>query len=288
MPVRRATLVAAAALTGVLGWQLGALFWLVATGPDVATGSALSTAAPAESSPPSDASRDKERMIARGLFGERPDDMRSAQDIPEDAPETQLDLTLRGVLSLGGGEGFAFIVTREGEETVYSPGEELPGDARLRRVHRDRILLSRRGRLETLRLERADPDSSDSAGRQQASAANATLERTQAGETARQLRTRLRQEPAEVMRMVRFEPHEENGELQGFRLQPRGPGNEEILRNLGLTPDDVVTAINGISLQDRSRLGAALEALRTAEQIQVQFLRDGDARSLSIPLASGG
>ncbi|MDZ7748687.1 MAG: type II secretion system protein N [Halofilum sp. (in: g-proteobacteria)] len=229
---------------------------------------------------------------ARGLFGEAPDTETgaSATSVPETAPETQLNLTLRGVLTLGEGNGFAFIVTGRGEESVYTPGETLPGDATLERVYRDRVLLSRRGSLETLRLDRenASAMASSTTGHQQGGTAVEDFDRQRASETATALRARLREQPAELMRMVRFEPYQQNGELQGFRLRPRGDVNERVLRGLGLTPNDVVTSINGIPLSNRSRLGEVLNVLGRTDEARVRFLRDGEARRINIPMGDGG
>lgn len=287
MPTRRVTLLVAAALAVLVGWQLGALIWLAVAFSGAATTAASSTVPLAESFQQSNVRFGDDRSVTEGLFGERSGDERTLQQIPDEVPETRLDLALKGVLAFEEGDGFAFIETPGGDESVYGPGDELPGDARLRFVYRDRVLLSRPGGLETLRLARADSVASGSRNgrRSTAASASASFDQSQAGQTAGRLRARLMQEPAEMMRMVRFEPYEQDGELQGFRLQPRGSEYEELLSNLGLTADDVVTAINGIPLNDRGRVGEALEALRTAEQLQVQFLRDGESRSVTIPVA---
>ncbi|MCG5529278.1 type II secretion system protein GspC [Halorhodospira halochloris] len=89
------------------------------------------------------------------LFG-RPPEQREEQrrEIPTDAPETRLDLSLKGILASGGeGQGAAIIDAGDGQK-VFIAGAELPGDAVLERVQNDRVILSRDGNFEMLRLDR--------------------------------------------------------------------------------------------------------------------------------------
>lgn len=287
---RRTPLIAAAVLAAVLGWQLGALIWLAMPQAGAERTLAPVSAGTGSTARSPQAESGGRRPVAEGLFGQASagqENDTSAQE-PEQAPETQLNLTLRGVLRLGAGNGFAFIVAGSGDESVYSPGDPLPGDATLERVYRDRVLLSRRGALETLRLEREGSNELASSRQQRGATPPEDFDREAASETARALRARLRERPADLMRMVQFEPYRQNGDLRGFRLQPRGDVNERVLRGLGLTPDDIVTAINGIPLSDRSRLGEVPEVLGTADEARVRFLRDGEARRINIPMGGSG
>lgn len=289
LSARRASLVVAAGLAVLVGWQLGALIWLATGIPGAATAPATSDVSLAEPFQQSGVRSGEEAPVAKGLFGERSGNKGTAlQRIPEEVPDTRLDLTLRGVLALENGEGFAFIASPGGEEDVYRPGDELPGDARLRFVYPDRVLLSRPGGLESLWLERSDADASGSRNIRDSDTADEAFDSSRAGQIASRLRNRLLQEPAELMNMVRFEPHESDGELQGFRMQPRGSENRELLHDLGLTSDDVITAINGIPLDDSSRITEAIKALRTADQLQVRFRRAGESRTLTIPISGTG
>lgn len=280
----RAPLAVAAALAAVLGWQLGALAWWAVPDPAPTSTSALSAVSAATLPQPSNAGYEEERIVAGRLFGEPAEAKGGAAPLPEEAPETQLNLTLRGVLTVGAGDGFAFIATGRAGESVYTPGQALPGNARLERVYGDRVLLSRNGALETLWLDRDESAARRSTSRRQDDGVTQRFDSDRAARTARDLRARLREEPAELMRAVQFEPYEHNGKLHGYRVLPRGDATE-LLRGLGLTPDDVVTSINGIPLDDRRRLGEVVQALRTADEASVRFLRDGTTQSINIPIA---
>ena len=72
----------------------------------------------------------------------------------ENAPETKLNLVLRGVLSAGSPEIASAIIARSanGKEEIYGIGDKIPGGITLREIHAEYVILERHGRLETLRM----------------------------------------------------------------------------------------------------------------------------------------
>jgi general secretion pathway protein C len=69
----------------------------------------------------------------------------------ENLPKTNLRLILRGALAADGEfPGSALIEHPDGETEVYMVGDSLPGDARLRTVLSNRVILERNGTLESL------------------------------------------------------------------------------------------------------------------------------------------
>lgn len=75
--------------------------------------------------------------------------------VPTNAPETTLRLTLKGVIASTETPS-AIIAAANGQEREYSPGDSLPGGAKLREVYADRVILERQGRYETLSLQRQE------------------------------------------------------------------------------------------------------------------------------------
>ncbi len=75
----------------------------------------------------------------------------------EDLPETNLRLFLRGVLAADGDfPGSALIEDDKSKTEVFLIGDELPGNARLRSVHPNRVVLDRGGKLENLYFPETD------------------------------------------------------------------------------------------------------------------------------------
>jgi type II secretory pathway component PulC len=73
-----------------------------------------------------------------------------------DLPETNLQLTLQGVLTVSQSGVASAIIAQQGQSgKVYSPGDALPGGAMLAKVMADKVVIRNRGKLEVLPLVRA-------------------------------------------------------------------------------------------------------------------------------------
>lgn len=272
-------------LVVALGWQLAGLTWAALPEPASARIPAAS-AAEASGSGSETGEAPTARLARLHLFGEATadDDRQRSPETETDAPETQLNLTLLGVYAPGESGGLAIIATGGGPEKVYAVGDTIAGSARITGIFEDRVVLRRDGRAETLRMELAKVASGQADRQAQTRGDNqgqGIIER------ARALRERIRQNPLELARMVRFQPYVEDGELVGFRIQPRSD-EAQILKEAGIRPSDVVTRVNGIPLNDRAQGNRALRELRDASMINVTILRNGRREQLSIPLGNPG
>jgi len=198
---------------------------------------------------------------------------------PTDAPETKLNLTLKGVYAPGSGNGLAIIAAGGGGEKVYAVGDSIAGSAEITGIYGDRVVLRRNGQAETLRMALADA----APPRPTASRSDASAQEQQIARHARDLRQQLLENPVELARMVRFQPYVRDGELVGYRVQPR-QADARMLADLGLRPSDVITRLNGRPLTDPRQANEALQSLRQARTIQVTFLRDGQQQQMNIPI----
>lgn len=137
-----------AALAALLGWQLAGLTWQAlpanAALPPPPTGPTQVEAAAGDGPPPA------ARLAQLSLFGEPPSPQ--APELAEDAPETELDLVLRGIYAAGNGAGIAVIAAGDGDEEVYAVGDQIAGSARITGIFPDRVMLRRGGQAEILRL----------------------------------------------------------------------------------------------------------------------------------------
>lgn len=95
------------------------------------------------------------------MFGNE-DQARAAPEADIDnLPETNLKLVLRGVMSASGDfPGSALVEDNKGQTEAYLVGDELPGNATLRTVRHDRVVIERSGALENLFF----PDDEDRSG----------------------------------------------------------------------------------------------------------------------------
>jgi len=91
------------------------------------------------------------------LFGNTQSDDSGVQQSTENLPETNLQLTLRGVLAADGDfSGSALIEDDRNNTDAYLVGDTLPGNATLRSVYPARIIIERSGKLENLYFPEID------------------------------------------------------------------------------------------------------------------------------------
>lgn len=115
-------------------------------------------------------------LASLAFFGTAQTDGIAGEESTEDLPETNLRLFLRGVLAADGNfPGSALIEDDKRNTDVFLVGDELPGNAKLRSVHANRVILDRSGKLENLYFPEPEDQtgmsfSSDADNRQQRSA----------------------------------------------------------------------------------------------------------------------
>jgi general secretion pathway protein C len=206
------------------------------------------------------------------LFGVKP---AGAQVGSAALPETNLNLVLRGVIatSRDGKGGGAIIGVPNGNEDYYPVNARLPGGAVLSEVYPDRVVLDRGGRLETLRLPR---DVLDSGG------GETTLTADTPPISLRQYRDMLVTNPQQFSDMVKVAPKTDGGRFIGYEIQ--SGKDQALFDRLGLAPGDVVTAVNGITLDSPAKAVGILRTLVGTEDVRVDILRGGVPESLTISL----
>lgn len=266
---------AIAAVAALLTWKL-----LPGEGPRVDTRPAAAAAAR-----PTPGDAEAVDIASLHLFGQARESPRErAEPVPADAPETRLNLRLQGVFAVGDGSGFAIIAVGNADEAVFTVGDRVAGQARVNGIYSDRVILERDGTLETLRLATEEVETRTTAtDAERAASGNRDMQRIVGN--ARELRSRLMRNPLQLARMVRFQPYLRDGELIGYRIQPRA-ADADLLAGIGLEPTDVITSINGIELSDPARAQEVLQRMQTTDTITVTWLRDGERRRMTIPIGS--
>jgi len=229
------------------------------------------------------------------------------------APETDLPIDLRGVLA---GEdpkhGRAFIADANGERG-YNVGQEVAPGVRLDAVYADRVALDRGGTIEVLKLRTAETNTAAAAApgagaartpgvitpfttattSGNPTASTAPIDRNLFGQVTasnlplvgvdmEKVKQQLGVDPAELANQITPMPVMEDGKFVGVRLN--GGQHASALNKLGLQPEDIVTAVNGVSVTDPSRIGPAISALSTAARIEVTVRRNGKPQTLTVDI----
>jgi general secretion pathway protein C len=201
-----------------------------------------------------------------------------------DAPETRLNLTLRGVLAATPMTMASAIIAqgKRSDEEIYSIGDKISGGVIVKEIHSDHVLLERNGQLEKLMLPRdsSGAGSDDSGLESLRSAAPSSASRS--GAALKEIRTDIMKNPTSFADYAVPVVVKENGKQVGYRLQPQKKG--ELLTQLGINSNDIITEVNGVRLDKQENAISALRKLSTASSLDIVVKRNGAEVPLTISL----
>lgn len=266
----RAPLLLGLLLVIAAAWQAAALTWSTVT--TLATEPVLPPPATlAASGEPARARPSMQAVAMLHVFGTAETSQATLAAAAVDAPETRLNLKLRGILAANEAGLSRAIISSGNQDKVYSVGDPVPGGATVEAVLPDRVLLRRAGRLETLRLPRELADT------------GITYTEEPTGETfseVEQMRQEIVEDPARLSELVRYSPVLQDGEIRGYRLYP---GQDRArFAELGLQPGDVLIAINGTELSDPGRAMEMLNSLTDQSNIVLTVERGGTRQDITL------
>jgi general secretion pathway protein C len=204
-----------------------------------------------------------------------------------------LQLTLRGIVSsTEDGLGFA-IIESSGQQDVYAVEDKLPvpGEVVLAKVMPRQVVLDNGGTYELLVLY--EESSMGATGTGIPAATNTPAppdqvdrrEDSQTTNLAQSYRERLYQNPQSLADVVSISAVREGSTMVGYRVSP-GKDAEQFTQ-LGFEPGDVVTAINGVSLDNPTNTMVLYNSLRTALDVTFELQRGGQQLTLSVNLDDG-
>lgn len=258
--------IAGLAVIGI-AWQAAQLTWLfISPSPAPAP-----TTNAAQNEPPSTTKAIDAQGIANAhLFGVA---NTSTNADPNNLPQTQMSLVLAGTMALDDPEmGFAIVGENAATAKFYRAGSVISGGPRLHAVYADRVIIDRNGVLETLVLPRGAP-----------STAPVPVARNVVTNPVADNLRRIANNPTALGELLRAQPVFSNGVQKGYRVYP-GRDRQQFVR-LGLQPGDLVTAINGATLDDPTRGTEILNTLTASTTAQVVVERNGTSQQLTLDMA---
>lgn len=214
--------------------------------------------------------------------------------------ESRLNLTLSGILvSSTPEQGMAIIVDSSGNEAFYSVGMMVPGGAFLAEVHDGYVLVKRESRVEKLTLPQ-DPDVAGISSN--ASSVGGFASRTGVavpsyrpppaalvradtrtnGAILHEMRQTLAEDPLRVLDNMRVDPVRDGDHLVGYRLNPAR--DRQLLSRFGLVPGDIVTSVNGVSLNYINKGPEIVKALSDSNQLSLEVMRNGITQKFSFKI----
>ena len=216
-----------------------------------------------------------------------------------DAPKTSLKLKLVGLMySTDKNQARAIIENPKDGARSYATHERVADNAEIYSIEPDRVILMHAGRQEVLMLNPEQKPSSNPAdtGNQPINDPNKNRDQNQASTespnknqvttesqpASRQYLANAPKNMAELMRDFSATPVMEKGELLGFRL--KSPRNPEIIKEWGIDPNDVITAVNGIRLNTPGRVMVLYDKLKKQREFELTLNNAGNSRTINVDL----
>jgi general secretion pathway protein C len=240
------------------------------------------------SQPPPPIAREPRRPASYYANISTRDIFNSTKPEPEKPPEppkpTELKLKLWGVAVHTDGSSSCVIedlTTRK--QDLYHIKDKVAGNAIVKSVEWDRVILDRDGQDEILELASAQGAPPRPVGLrprvfnqptnpriQQVGDGQYNIERSEVDAALDNMN--------QLFTQIRAVPHFEGGRATGFRLF--AIRQNSIFDNIGLRNGDIIQSINGTELNDPSRALALLQDLRSARQLNVTVLRNRETVNL--------
>jgi general secretion pathway protein C len=220
-------------------------------------------------------------LSAIGLFGDANKQIASEKPVSGgiDAPETRLQLELKGVVTASQKEGSGAIIAERGQEGVYyRVGDSLPGTVELAEVYVDRVILRRSGKIETLRFAESTRGAGADSGRASVERGISSTIKT-ADDFLGEAERRLTQDPQGTLGSVGLSPVT-SGESSGYVYNGQNP----MLRQMNLQKGDVIRSVNGFPIGDVQKDRELLRQFYEEGSVMVEIERDGTFFSINYPL----
>lgn len=233
------------------------------------------------------------------------------QGVEDKAKDTKLKLLLLGVVMSSDEQASLAVISHQNKQQQYVVGEKLPGGPRvvLSKVLTDRVILNNAGRYEALWLfnqktkgrgsiaannrgagaranaRRLANTASRASGVANSGSNNSSqkIDRRNDPEITAAItdaKEKLYSDPLSLSELIQVAPAMQNGNLQGYRISPGK--NPAQFKALGLQRGDIVTSINGVSLDDPQNSVKLYQQFRTLTEAQIDILRSGELISLQV------
>jgi len=235
---------------------------------------------------------DISNLLKSQLFGQTKTAVSQVAVETEQLLETKLNLKLHGIFFTPDGRGefesWAMITQPNGKSGIYNENSALsvnenlplPAGAMLHKIYEKYVVLSRNGRYESLRFDESESSNNNVVDYPQNE--GIAIHQENPSQLLGQFQQQLRTKPESLMRLVRIFPISESGKFIGYRLKPGHDKN--IMSQFGLESGDIVTAVNDVTLDSPLKGLGLIQQLATADRIDLQVLRDGQALSLSFAI----
>ena len=198
---------------------------------------------------------------------------------------TKLNLKLHGIVAYKSKGGFALISTDNGSQKVFSKGEEIVEGkgVRILEILPEKVVLDNNGLKEELilpkkttpkfpsGLSRKGPRGTFGGGNIDPPRYTNNNSGGKSSVNISRLREEIKNDRRKLMDIAAASPAVVNNQFIGFRIQP---GRKRALfKEFGFRPNDIITEVNGIVLDDISKGAVVLGELTEASEVSIKIKR---------------
>lgn len=286
------------------------IFWLLMPSPKPANvPGAIQLQGPSAQTPGNTGAQpprySSEQLSQWTLFGDKPAEVPEeiientesivGENVDLEAKETKLALALWGVMASSDPELSYAIIEYQGKSDLYKVGDALPAgrNVLLSKVLADRVIIDNRGEFEAVFLY---DDAKDKPGTAMP-ATNSNRPRVGQAKTidkrgnpeitrmASQYRQQLLTNPMSLLDVINITMAKDGqGNLLGYRVRP-GKARKQF-QTLGLKAGDIVTSVNGVSLDDPAKAMQLYQDLRSTTEAAFTIKRGNETVNLVIGLGA--
>jgi len=268
-------------LTGTLAVMIGNMVWSLAARPGSPSPGAAIVGTQVHFDVAGDDLGKYNILTTFNPFASKGDQQAVVNRATLDAPETSLNLVLKGSRAAGEQLGIAVIQLPDNRQIRAEVGDEILDGVVLEYIFANRVTLSQGGRLENLLMRDGEASVILPAG-------SRAVERTARTSERRPTRATPTVSVTQFWKTVQLQTVRENGTRNGYRVLPRGD-DSEALAAAGFQINDIIRAVNStpISKLDSEDLQELMSANRPVQfdvergglsvQVQTTFRR-GDKR----------
>jgi len=238
---------------------------------------------------------DRQAIIDRNLF-ESTTEVVAVAEPEEDLQATRLPLTLLGTAAADDPSlAWAAIEDRDKRKTVVvGVGQMVKGNATVQRIERRRVVLLENGTPRELTLDKDKSIGRTAArrprparGRRAAAANRQASSVRKLGEDRFSVDREEVQEairnPTNLFSQARILPKYEDGQMLGVQLNAIKEGS--LFKDVGLQNGDVITELNGISIDSPEQSARLLQEFSEASEFEIQVRgADGESRTTTFEM----
>jgi general secretion pathway protein C len=275
-------------LVAWFAWICGSLFWAMLS-PQTSVSKWSPSTVAAHSSKPKTSTDSLSELLNSQVFGRYSEDAKKSEQpkITEvkDAPKTQLNLTLAGIVASSNPKFSLAVIANRGQQNTYGIEETIDGTrATVKAISPDRIIISNNGRDETLMLEGLEYTKISTEKNHTGSSGTVIGNNRQNSnqDELEQIRKEMAQNPQSVLKYIRLSQVSNDGKIEGYRVNPGK--DRKLFDSVGLKPGDIATSLNGIDLTDPAAMSSLWKNMSEMTELNLTVQRDGQLHDIFIGL----